>query len=89
MSCVTACGADLMCYLKTEHLLTLSPFISRGLIITYPTDSMHARTHNTHTKTHIHNKDKHLCGFQHPDMRSQRDADTEGSTRQSLCLDNQ
>lgn len=35
---MTACGIDLTCYLR--HLLTLSPFISRDLIITYSTESM-------------------------------------------------
>lgn len=52
---MTAYATDLMCYLKIEHLLTLSPFISRDLIITYPTDSMctHAHTRIYIMKTNI------------------------------------
>lgn len=76
----TPCGTNLIS--QTEHLLSLSLFISRDLIITYGAESMRTYAHNTqHTyimKTNISEA-----------FSIQTDAPTEtdiqGSIRQSFC----
>lgn len=76
LSSVVACGPDWMCC--TEHLLTLSPFISGDLIMTYHTDS--TRTSSRIMKTNI----SEAFGTQ---TSTPKETSTWGSTRQSFHQD--